>query len=423
MIQKNIKGFYASWFGRDLIYMATDADAAQWILSLREDYVEKVSFATLPSLKMLSEGNIVAANGEAWRRQRQVYNPAFSKSAYMNYFNHFNTTVDKCMAILHNSKREDIDLLPIFSKFTLDVLGLTIFGHDFKSLEGQLEEYYLAYKNVFHFTPSRLLLITFPWLDNRFSPYSWNLRASVTKLNELFNKVVEEHNKNPTNDMLTHLLEASKGRSNVTLSEQELRANIFILFLAGHETTASALSWTLLELAQNPSVQQKMAEEVHTVLGDKSPSFEDLDKLIYIDNVIKESMRMHPPVAILPGKKLTQDVTYKDTFIPKDTILGINIFNIHHHPSYWTDPFKFNPDRWSVDKIPVHRYAYLPFSLGSRMCIGNNFSLIEQRLFLAKLVREFDICMPSKHTFSMKRGSGIHNPETVWVQLKPHTRC
>jgi len=426
-LRNKVDGFYKCWFGTKLLYVASDPDAAQWMLSLKESSMVKATIVQLPSTNVLTDGNIVSVDGEVWRRQRQIYNPAFNNTAYNSYFTSFDSTVNHCLHKLHDmsfrsaGQVEDVNVVPLMSKFTVDLLGKSIFGYDFLSLDGKLDEYYNAYKVLINFGFTRILFTIFPFLDKLSLPYSKQVRRSIDQIKELFSIMIKQHSAPDTyfNDMLSHMLDASKTQEGAYLTEQEFFANLFILFVAGHETTSSALSWLFYELAKHPEIQEKAYQEIKDVLGDKSPSFDDLEKLEYVDKIIKEGLRIHPPVALLPGRRTLQDLKYKDQFIPKDSFLGINIFIIHHHPEHWENPFTFDPERWNKDK-KHHRFAHLPFSLGPRMCIGSQFSLIEQKLFIIKFLQKYELLKPKTHQLSGKVGYtlNLNTPDNVWISLK-----
>jgi len=308
------------------------------------------------------------------------------------------------------------------SKMTLDVLGNSIFNYDFGTLDGKIDKYYSAYQSIFNFGPWRVLCSMFPILDSLPVSSSIRLHQSIAQLSELFQTMIKDNKDDTRGSMLTRMLEAVNGQtdSKVYLTNGEFHANLFILFVAGHETTSSALSWILYELARNPKIQDRAYAEIQHVLGDKPATFEDLDKLTYLDNIITETLRLHSPVALLPTREAIQDLTYKNQFIPKGSVIALNIHSIHRHPLHYSEPSQFNPDRWDADHhVKQHKFAYLPFSLGSRMCIGNTFSLIEQRLFLSRFLHKFQVNLPTENVLSAVRGNALNSPAHVWTSIVP----
>eukprot|EP01125_Pyxidicula_operculata_P015202 TRINITY_DN5141_c0_g2_i2.p1 TRINITY_DN5141_c0_g2~~TRINITY_DN5141_c0_g2_i2.p1 ORF type:complete len:475 (-),score=94.82 TRINITY_DN5141_c0_g2_i2:717-2141(-) len=422
MVNNKIEGFFQMFMGTKTNYLATDPDSAQFVLSSAKESFPKFSFATVPSLKYVFDDNLVTVNGEQWKRQRLVFNPAFNHAAYEQYYPKFSEVTDKAIKILaqmSDGGKKDVDFAPVSQRFTLDVLGRSIFNYDFQTLDGKIDHFYEAYKQVLNFDKFRLFMFVFPWLDYfSFIPHVSRLHQGILDLEVLFKKVVNEHKETEGLDILGNMMKATESDSKAHLSKHEFDSNLFILFVAGHETTANALSWALYELAKNPDIQQRLYDEIESVLQGRHPTLEELSKLVYLEAFISEVMRRHPPVLQLATRKSTTDLKYKDQVIPGGCQVGVNIYNVHHHPAHWEDPFKFNPDRFLKDE-KRHRYAFLPFSLGSRMCIGNNFSLIEQHLFITRLLQTFVVSLPKEHELKGIRKRGLNTPENIWVSFKP----
>jgi len=197
--------------------------------------------------------------------------------------------------------------------------------------------------------------------------------------------------------------------------------NTFLFFIAGHETTASALSWTLYLLAQHPEIQKRLQEEVDTVLAGKHVTNDNVKELNYMDMVIKEVLRYGSPIAAIVSRKAQEDIQVDKYIIPKDTPIGLGIHAIHHNPEFWPNPEVFDPERFSPTKaIKQHPFAFLPFSLGRRVCIGNTFSLLEQRIFLSTLLQKYTILPPPGGfgEFEPERESIAHVPKTVKISLE-----
>jgi len=173
------------------------------------------------------------------------------------------------------------------------------------------------------------------------------------------------------------------------ISESDVCDNVGLFFFAGQETTSFALSWAMGMLASYPEVQEKARKEVL----EKTPNgldFESIENLEYIDWFIRETMRFHPPVPLIPGRKTTKEVILGDWKIPENTVIQISIMGMHLNPKVWGDPEVFRPERWSPKNITKEQKAsWMTFSFGPRTCIGMNFSLLEQKIFLSTLLREY----------------------------------
>jgi len=292
---------------------------------------------------------------------------------------------------------KDIDCRGFFSRLTLDLLGNSIFHYDFGRLDGKINSYYNSYQNILSLQ-SRifgLLESIFPVLDNLPIPHAKSVHDSVDNMKSLFLQMIDERKSGKKfGDILEKLLEATGSE----LSPTELFSNLWIFFVAGHETTATALAWACTCLSAYPAIQERIFQEIIEKVGPESlPTLENLNKLEYLDCFINEVLRLHNPVQILPTRVAIEDVSYNKQLIPKGSLVAIGIDVIHKNPNYWPDPEKFDPDRFLPEnKKGRNHYAYLPFSLGPRQCIGNIFSLIEQRLFLVCLLQKFRV-LPPRH--------------------------
>jgi len=181
---------------------------------------------------------------------------------------------------------------------------------------------------------------------------------------------------------------------------QAVRDNISIFFTAGHETTSIALTYAIGLLATYPDVQQKLRNEVNTVVPDEL-TYESLKDLNYLDSFIKEVLRYHPPVTYIRSRRADRDLVIGDYFVPAGTNIHQDLYSMNHDPEIWGDPDIFRPERFSNEKLTKEqRASFIPFSTGPRFCIGMSFSLEEQKVFLATLVKRF-------RSISMAPGSAI----------------
>jgi len=217
---------------------------------------------------------------------------------------------------------------------------------------------------------------------------------------ENFNKYIHDLVKETRNSKeksrgktLLHLLVEAEELENNFISEEVIRGNIVLFFVAGHESTTSALVWAIYLLAKYPQIQEKAREEVDQYFrttGGKINFETHKSSLEFISNVIKETLRLYPPGAGLSGRRVQKDIVSGGYFFPKGSLIGVNIWSIHHSPEYYSDPENFDPDRWSPErKQSIPKGAYMAFSNGPRVCIGQSFSLLEQRIFLTLLLKRY----------------------------------
>jgi len=209
------------------------------------------------------------------------------------------------------------------------------------------------------------------------------------------------------------------------LSDKELQSNVSIFFVAGHETTSTALSFGISLLAKHQDIQEKMRKEIIEILGNEKPNFENIKKVNYVTYFIKETMRHFPPVEFIPPKLTTKDVELEGYHIPKDTLVGGSVFAVHFSKEIYGDPENFRPERWSPEeqlkkKIPSN--AWIPFSNGPRICVGNNFSLLEQKIFYVELLSRFKISLVDENVKIRKEPIAtfvISHPEKVKIKFSP----
>ena len=206
------------------------------------------------------------------------------------------------------------------------------------------------------------------------------------------------------------LLEA-KDVNGEAMSEKQIRDEALILFAAGHETTANALTWTWYLLSKNPEVEEKLHGEIHSVLPNgRAPSVEDIPKLDYTNKVFTESMRLYPPAWILT-RQATTSVMIGEYLIPKGLDVLMSQYVLHHDPRYFAEPEKFNPDRWTKEmKAKLPRFAYFPFGGGPRSCVGEPFAWMEGTLIIARIA--------SRWKLELRRGEKVEMLPRITLRPK-----
>jgi cytochrome P450 len=222
-------------------------------------------------------------------------------------------------------------------------------------------------------------------------PISRNLREkhALMRVDEILHAVIATRraSHDDPDDLLSMLLKAIDEESGVQMSDRQLRDEMMTLFLAGHETTATALTWTWYLLSRHPEVEERLLGELHQVLRERAPTAADLPNLPYTEMVVREAIRLYPPA---PGvaREPIEDVTIGGYDVPKGSLVTVNTYALQRDPRFFVAPEQFDPERFAggwEERIP--RYAYLPFGAGPRVCIGNGFAIMEARLVLATLAQ------------------------------------
>jgi cytochrome P450 len=194
------------------------------------------------------------------------------------------------------------------------------------------------------------------------------------------------------NGDLLSMLMAARDDEGQPMSDAQLRDEVITLFLAGHETTANAVTWTLYLLSQHPDIEAKVIEEMAALNGEP-PAVRDLQKLPYLEQVMKESMRLYPPAGGATREPI-EDIELAGYAVPKGSNIAISSYAMHHNPELFPDPERFDPERFTPEReVQIPRYAYLPFGAGPRVCIGNVFALMETRILLACILQRWKLSL------------------------------
>ncbi|KAI9345051.1 cytochrome P450 [Pilaira anomala] len=365
--------------------------------------------------KFIFGPNIALLNGEHWKSQRKIANPAFRRSVPVELFGHLTQELFKTMETMD----EVVNVSDLMERWTLEAIGRAGFGFKFNAISDRNNEWVKTYNYVndgirdpIYFLFSSLdttFLRFFPkrqMLHKEWDKFSVMLDNFIKHKKEMVKQGVKNDDlKESEKDLLTLFIESGE-ENNGILSDEELKSNLCLFFLAGHDTTSSALTYAIHYLAENQDIQERARQEAISILGDEPrdilPSIEDTKKMTYINQVMKETLRINAPVPELSDRVTAEDTVLSDTFIPKGTPLTVDIFAIQHSTKLWKNPGTFDPDRFAED-AEVSRsgegWSWLPFGNGARQCIGMNFSLTEQRVMLSMLLRKFTWVTPenSKH--------------------------
>ena len=218
-------------------------------------------------------------------------------------------------------------------------------------------------------------------------------RGAVKTMHKMVAKAIEARRHQAprkSEDLLDYMFQAKDADTGRAMSAQDLVHNMQFFIVAGHETTALALAWSLFLLAHDPAAQKKAHCEAREVLGARAATFADLDAMPYVQAVLEEAMRLYPPVALLARNVLAPDQIYDREIRAKDTVF-LNIFSLHRHAMLWQDPDAFDPERFAPDQVAAReRYQYLPFGAGPRICVGANFAMMQAQIILSTLRARFD---------------------------------
>jgi cytochrome P450 len=261
-------------------------------------------------------------------------------------------------------------------------------------------------------------LLGFPeWLPRR-QPKAY--RRAILEFEALVSRFLAERQADRVDrgDLLSMLLKARDPETGERMSDKQLRDEILTVFLAGHETTANALSWCWYLLAQHPEAEARLHDELDRVLGGRMPNFADLAELNWTRMVIEEAMRLYPPVHTTARTAIRED-RMGGVRVPPGALVTISPYVTHRNPNLWPEPERFDPERFRPSAVAQrHRFAYLPFGGGPRICIGNSFALAEAQVIVAAIAQRYRVRLAPGHTVKPIGLLTLRPKEGIWVTLE-----
>jgi cytochrome P450 len=366
-------------FGNQAMYLVHDTNL------IREVLVDKASafckFPSVPSKLGLFGDGLLTSEEPLHMKQRRQMQPAFHQNRIDNY----GTIMADC-ALEMMSRWQDgqeVDIAEEMNRATLEIICRTMFG----SSVGQ------HWRDVAH-----QLDIIMPMLNNLVLPWG-QLQLSLplpgvqryfkalARLDEILLGMIEERRKSgqPGEDLLGMLLEMYPDDDPV--SSRELRDQITTIFVAGHDTTANGLAWTWHQLGLNPVARADLFGELDSKLAGRIPTAADYRDLTVTQAIVKESMRLRPPVWIM-GRRALEPISLSGVQVAKDEVVLVCLYSLHRRPQLWSNPTRFDWRRWQ--NPPADRWSYLPFGAGGRMCIGERFAWMESVLLIAAVAQTWD---------------------------------
>lgn len=376
-------------------YMTSSPAVFQHILqSNHRNYIRDRAFKELG----LALGNGLLVNdGESWKKQRKLAQPAFYKKRLEGMVNVMvEESVKFCDSLEpFRGTEQRVDLLKKMMEITSNIALKTLLGGDLGH-EHQAVEQNITFAQ--HHIIKRIRKPGYKFLSHINGKHK-EFNKRIHEFDELVYSVINERKSSetpPDSDLLSMLMSARDEDGN-PMSDKQLRDEVITIFVAGHETSANALAWTFYLLGKHPEFYTKLKNEVKEVLGDRLPVLEDLRKLQYTRMVIEESMRLYPPAYLL-SRECAEGDTIEGYPIKKGGIMVLAIHALHKNEEYWENPLEFNPERFTPERVKARpKWHYLPFGAGPRMCIGNHFAMMEIQILLALIVGRFDVQLDPNH--------------------------
>jgi len=367
--------------GYDVYLVQRPEDVETMLLTDRTKYVKHRFFWR--HVTAIFGNGLLTSEGEFWLRQRRLAAPAFHPDRIAAYGEVFASFADRHAAGWRDG--ETRDLHREFMRLTMEIVAKTLFDSE---VAAEVDEIGRSFDRIIREIAKRFRR-PFKIPDAVPTPGNLRYRRGIAILDRIVARILAERRWAPGDrgDLLSMLLAARD--DDRPMSEKQLRDEVITLFLAGHETTAIGLSWTLMLLARNPDAEARLAAEVTEVARDRLPGVADLPRLRYADACVREALRLYPP-AYAVGRETIAETTLSGYRIPVGSTLFFSPWTLHRDARWFPEPETFRPERWidgSASRLP--KYAYLPFGGGPRICIGERFATMEMVLILATLVRRF----------------------------------
>ena len=379
-------------------FLCNSPDSVQFAFSQKNVSFERKAPQMRYALEPLLGDGLFISDGETWRKRRRIVAPILHVSRLAKFAPIMVEAAQEVQERWASSEGATVDVLVELATLTAEVICRTLFGrklgHDYAR---QIVDGFSEYQRVIGQIDLPSLLGLPDWVPRW---YSRAVYKSVNSIQGVLDQVIESYRAQSGADdssVISQLLNARDDETGQPLDPEALRNEIAVLFMAGHETTANSLTWIWYLLSQAPEVEAKLHAELDRVLGGRPPTLADLPKLVYARAIFDEALRLYPPVPILP-REAVRDENYRGVRIPKGSLVFVVPWLLHRHKKLWDKPDHFVPERFLPENsASISKFAYIPFSIGPRICAGMSFGLTEAILCLATLAQKFKLRLIPGH--------------------------
>lgn len=423
---------FAMHMGSKEVSVFVHPEAVESVLvTQREDFIKGEGY---DQIRLLVGDGVLTVEGEQWKQQRRTIQPCMNRSFLVGFAQ---PMVQAAADLIDDWEREDVtelDVYPSMMRLALRILGQTLFSIDLsQSADVSTEAFTVALEEVSR-RGNTIFAAPMSWP----TPANRRLRRALRTLDAIVYEMLDERaaakaggDAGP-DDMISLLLD-HRDDDGQPLERRLMHDEIITMFLAGHETTALALTWTWYLLSMHPEVEAELHEEVDRVLGGRLPTIDDLPKLEATKRILQESMRVLPPVWS-NGRTVARDTQLMGYDLRKGSMAMLVPYFTHRHPDFWERPEAFLPARFEASALRGrHKYAYFPFSAGPRMCVGNHFTMIEAQLVMAVIAQRFRFdlrpghLVERDHQITMRPRHGmemlLHRRSPAATVVDPHPRA
>jgi cytochrome P450 len=360
----------------DTAYLINHPDYIHHVLVDNARNYSKDTYSNQAFKKAIGPG-LINFEGDAWLHRRRLMQPAFHHIRLEPLDGMIVETVQKMLDRwqAYYQAGQAIDVAREMTALTMKITSRALFGVDLGEAAHSMGEVINGVADLLE------------------KPNHPRMKHAVAELASLVDRILAERRRDfqDRGDLLSSLMTARVEEDGARLDDQQLRHEMMGLLIAGHETTANTLAWTFYLLSQNRWATERLRRQVHQVLDGRTPTSADVPHLPYLRLILDESLRLFPPAWII-GRRAIADDEIGGYYVPAGTVIAICIYTLHRHPAFWEAPDLFDPERFTTERSAGrHKYAYIPFSIGPRQCIGNSFALLEASLILASITQRFEL--------------------------------
>jgi cytochrome P450 len=333
---------------------------------------------------------LLTSDGDYWLRQRRLAQPAFHRARIEpldQMIGHYTgEMLNRWQMNITSGKALDID--QEMMKLTLRIVGQALFSIDLHEQASDLTQAVLEALDYIVYRSQTILALP----EYVPTPRNRRFNAAIRVLDDTVYTMIAERRKNlsPPADLLTRFLQSHDQETGASMNDAQIRDEIMTILIAGHETVASALTWCLYLLSQNPHVQRRIDLEIQEVLGNTSPDRVTITRLNYLRAVFTETLRMYPPAWLITRRALGRD-QFNNWQTPENSLFIISPYVVHRNEQWWPDSEVFDPERFAEDSPHEQRFSYIPFGGGPRLCIGDRLAMYEAVLILAMINQHYHL--------------------------------
>jgi cytochrome P450 len=369
-------------------------------------------------LRLFAGRGIFTNDGPIWKKHRRIAQPSFQRDGIEVYSSVMIKRARELLGILEKQSQsgEIVDISKETSRVALKTVGETLLNLD---LSHEAESFEDLLKTLLSEAEHR---ITSPFPLPLWIPTSRNLkvRRATQTLDQIIFKLIQERKQTQSapHDLLNAYMTTPDEETGKVMSDQQLRDELVTIILAGHETTAIILTFTIYLLAKFPETLRRIRDELRETLDGRDPKFEDISNLKFMKRVVQEVIRLYPPVWNItrtPG----EDDRVLGYDVPKGSLMFISPYVLNHHPSFWKNPEGFDPERWVPGgEGEKNRHIYIPFGLGQRMCLGQSFALTEIQIILAMVLQKYEFELVPGYSEKIQPSLSLRPQNGIHVRVK-----